>query len=648
VRLVSVMAQVSGAKQAVLYQVPAQKDDPAQPRPMLVWPYGDIVDAQGRMTVSAESLFGGERCDESRLQHARECREAARAAGVGRAAAVFSLGGDELMYDPALSTAYVLAVPIAAGLPQESAALPPHGVVTLLVDGLSRQAVQTTLALLEVLAGYIFTHTTQQALRRTRQASAALDLAAKLIAAINTVPGFKGCTLQFVNDLCRQLGVDRVALGWVHGSANASRQNTIPGAGRTGVRAVALSDTENLDRRMAMVQKLEAAMEECLDQEQTVLYPPPPVQGDAVLSQAITHCHRELAASDAKLKVASFPLRITDARGERIIGVVLIETAAEGNLELSTIELVQATLDLVAPVLAVRYSDDRALPLRAWDSAVKAGAWLVGPKHTVWKLVGVLVMAATAAMFLVHTTYRVGAPMELIPRERRTISAPFDGTIATLAEGVEPGRRVEKGQPLLNLFTYEMELRELEAQNEWLQYDKAADDAMNRRDYAEAAQARARADQIAATRALLRSQIERSRITAPISGTIIAGDLKDKIGAAVKLGDRLFEIADLSDMVVTARVDDRDISLIKIGQTGEVSPKADPDLKIPFVVESIVPLSQASDGQNTFEVRARLERTPSWFRPGMEGQAKFNTEKRSLAWIASRRIVDTLKVWLWW
>ncbi len=648
VRLVSVLAQVSGARQAVLFQAPAQKDDPAHPKPVLVWPYGEITDAQGRMTVPPHALFGGDRCDESRIQHIKECREAARVVSANRAAGVFSLGGDELMYDPSTSSTHILAVPVAAGLPQDTQSLPLQGVLTLAVEGLSRQAVQTTLALVEVLAGYVFTHTAQQALRRTRQASAALDLAAKLIAAINTVPGFKGCTLQFVNDLCRQLGVDRVALGWVHGSANARRQNTIPGAGRTGVRAVALSDTENLDRRMAMVQRLEAAMEECLDQEQTVLYPPPPVQGDAVLSQAITHSHRELAASDAKLKVASFPLRISDAKGERIIGVVLIETAAEGSLELSTIELIQATLDLVAPVLAVRYSDDRALPLRAWDSAVKAGAWLVGPKHTVWKIVGVLVMAATAALFLVHTTYRVGAPMELLPRERRTISAPFDGTIASLADGVEPGKRVELGAPLLNLYTYEMELQAQEAHAEWLQYDKAADDAMNRRDYAEATQARARADKIAARRELLRTQIARSHITAPIGGTVIAGDLKDKIGAAVKLGDRLFEVADLSDMVVTAKVDDRDISLIEIGQTGEVSPKAAPDLKIPFVVEAIVPLSQASEGQNTFEVRARLERTPNWFRPGMEGQAKFNTERRSLAWIAGRRITDTLKVWLWW
>jgi multidrug resistance efflux pump len=651
VRLLSVLAQVSGARQAVFYQVPPQKDDPVDPRAVLVWPYGEVTDAQGRMTVPADALFGGDRCNDANIVNAKESRDAARASGNSRQAAVFSLG-DELMYDPNGSNTYLIAIPISAGLPEQAAAAPLLGVAVLSIEGLSRQAIQTTLALVEVLAGYVFTHATNQALKKTRQASAALDLAARLIAAINTVPGFKGCSLQFVNDLARQLSVDRVAMGWVSGSANARRQGTVPGAGRTGVRLTALSDTENIDRRMAMAQKLEAAMEECLDQEQTVLYPPPALQGDAVLSQAITHAHRELAASDAKLKVASFPLRVTDAKGERIIGVILLESGGDGNIELTTIELVQATLDLVAPVLAVRYSDDKALALRVWDSTVKAGAWAVGPKHTVWKIAGIAVMVATILMFVVQVTYRVGAPMELMPRERRTISAPFDGVIAVLEKGIEPGAKVTKGQPLVKFYTHEMELSRLQSENELQEHESEFNRALTSGELAKKEAARAQADQIRARRDLLTAQIERSQIVAPIDGTIITGDLKDKVGAGVKLGDKLFEIADLSDMQVVAKVDDRDIALITSDpenpMTGEVSPKANPSFVVPFKVEAIVPLAQADEGTNAFEVRGRLERTPIWFKPGMEGQAKFNTEKRTLAWIASRRIVDTLKVWLWW
>jgi hypothetical protein len=650
VRLVSVLGQVSDARQAVFWTVPSQKDDPTEPKALVVWPLSpDVVDAQGRLTVPPETLFEPGRVNEAALLNTADARAAARAAGSSRSAMVFGQP-DDVMYDPGRGNAYILAVPVTAGLPQDQTA-PLHGVVTLCVESRTRQALQTTLALVEVLAGYIFMHSTQQALKRTRSASAALDLAAKLLSAINSTTGFKGCTLQFVNDLCRKLGVDRVALGWVHGAANSRRQGTTPAAGRRSVRLTALSDTENLDRRMAMAQKLEAAMDECLDQEQTVLYPPPPVNGpaaDVVLSQAIVHAHRELAASDAKLKVASFPLRVVDAQGERILGVVSVETAGDGVIELSTVELIQATLDLVSPVLAVRHSDDRNLALRALDSTVKAGAWLVGPKHTVWKLVGAAVMVATFALFMISITYRVGAPMELLPRERRTISVPFDGVIASLGPGIEPGFKVEKGQVMVDLDTTEIKLHLLEAKAQILEAEKKADEELKKGNQGESDQAMAKAQQAKASADLYESQISRAHILAPISGTIISGDLTDKVGAAVKLGDKLFEVADMSDMIIVAKVDDRDISMIKDTTTGEVSPKARPSLKIPFTVEAIVPLSQANEGLNAFEVRGKLAQTPGWMRPGMEGQAKFNTEPHSLAWIASRRIVDQLKVWMWW
>jgi multidrug resistance efflux pump len=337
-----------------------------------------------------------------------------------------------------------------------------------------------------------------------------------------------------------------------------------------------------------------------------------------------------------------------DSKGDRIVGILTVESSGDGAIDLAGVELIQATLDLVAPVLAVRHSDSRPIPLRSWDAALKAAAWAVGPRHTAWKVAGVALMAATCFLFLFSTTYRIGAPAELQPRERRTISTPFDGRIAMLGEGVEPGKTVEAGRLLVEFDTTEMRLGALEAQSQVLQYEKEADELLRMGKIGEAQQAKAKAEQAGAKSRLLAHQIERSRVTAPIAGVITSGDLKDKIGASVKLGDKLFDLADLSDMVVVAKVDDRDITMIAPGQTGEVSPKSDPSLAVAFTVERIIPLAQAQEGRNAFEVHCRLERTPAWFRPGMEGQAKFDGPTRTLAWIASRRVLDTLRVWLWW
>ncbi len=645
-RLISALGQVAGARQAVLWLTPSTAEG-SEARAVLVWPPLD----QGAAASLEHGPLEAAHIDESAIPHAAECKTSARTVAGTSQTRVFGLEGqDDLMYDPGQAAkGYLLAVPVPGStLTDANTPVPSMGAITLLLDGRSKAALQTTLALVEVIAGYVFGHWTRQALKRTRSSTAGLDLATRLIASMNATEGFKGAGLQFVNDLARNLAVDRVALSWIKGPGNVRAKGQV---GRRFAEMVAMSDTENLDRRMALVQRLEAAMDECLDQDQTILYPPPPLTGpgsDAVLSAAITHSHRELAASDAKLRVASFPLRVGDAQGDRVVGVLLIESTGDGRIDASGVELVQATLDLVAPVLAVRHSDDRIIALRVWDWLLKTGAWAVGPKHTVWKLAGIAVMLATLFAVFYTTPYRFGAPLELQPRERRTISAPFDGTIARLGEGVEPGGRVDQGQLLLEFDTTDRRLSALEAQAQIVQYDKEADEQLKKGALSESQQAAAKSKQSQAKLWLLEHEIAKARVTAPIPGVITAGDLKDKVGAAVKLGDRLFEMADLTDMVVIARVDDSDIALVYIGQTGEMSPKSDPSLTVPFTVERIVPLSTAAEGANAFEVHCKLSQPPSWFRPGMEGHAKFNGPTRSIAWIGTRRILNTLRVWLWW
>jgi hypothetical protein len=64
-------------------------------------------------------------------------------------------------------------------------------------------------------------------------------------------------------------------------------------------------------------------------------------------------------------------------------------------------------------------------------------------------------------------------------------------------------------------------------------------------------------------------------------------------------------------------------------------------------VERIVPLANAKEGKNTFEVRARINDPAPWMVPGTEGIAKFDTRRASLLWIGTRRVVDAVRLWLW-
>ncbi len=645
VRMTSVLAQVASARRAVFFSIPGQRENEQQTpdaKAEFWWP-----GAGGEGTVTragAESAPPTERL--------ADAKAAALAAAAARAPKVFGLDNDATFYGDS-GKGFLLAVPVAAGLPSESPALPLRGVIALELEHRSRQALQTTLALVEVLAGYAYSYTAMQSLQRTRAASASLDLAGRLLAGLNTTPGFKGAGMRLVNDLSRQLALDRVALGWVHGPGAADPD---PGA-RRECHLVALSDTENVDRRMSMVRKLEGAMDECMDQRQSVLFPAPePGDGadaDAVLARAVTHAHRDLASTDARVKVASIPLRAGDDRGERVVGVLTVETGgAAVALDVGVVELLQATMDLLAPVLLVRRSDDRNLAVRARDSMVRAGAWLVGPTHTAWKLGGAALLVASLVVTFVKTDYRVGAPMEVRPREVRTISVPFDGVLWSLAPGVEPGKKVAEGQLLAELDTTTLRLSMLDSHSEVLRYEKESDEAMKQGEVGQAQQASAKAEQARAKVARLAHEIERSRLVSPIAGTIISADVREKVRSQVKLGDAMFQVADLTDLIAVAKVEDRDISLMKLGQTGDIAAKSDPARTVPVEVEEIVPLAQPKDGVNSFEVRARIKpQAPGQiegFRPGVEGQARFNAERMSLVRIASRRIVDQLRLWLWW
>ncbi|MDX9910406.1 MAG: efflux RND transporter periplasmic adaptor subunit [Phycisphaerales bacterium] len=644
IRLASVLGQVTSARSATLWLVEsgaAEGGDAGEPRPLYRWPQAPVAEN-----------------DAGAIEEARAGRESARHAALGDEVRVFGEDTRDGMYD-AERGGYVIAVPIARM--GEGGASGPAFVVTMAFEARSRQAIGATLAIIELVAGYVHQHAAQQRLARTAQASAALDLAARLIAGINESRSFKGAAMRLCNELARNLSMDRVALGWVRGPHGRSemrgsgRQMDGAESGETGVRCVAMSDTEHLDRRMAMVQKLEHAMEECFDQEQPVLFPPPAARADegeaedVLLSQAIVHAHRELSGGDASVRIASVPMRA----GDEIVGVLTLEGRGQdrgesGGMGVRGVELVQAAMDLVSPMLRLRRSDDRALPVRAWDATLKGGAWAVGPKHTAWKLGGVAAACALGFAALVKVPYRIEAPVELRPRTERVVSVPFDGIVREAGAGVEPGAKVEAGQLLVRLDTSELELSLLEAKGAILQADKQADEALRQSKQAEAQQARARGDQARARAALLEDRIARSRILAPIDGTIIAGEIKDRVGATLKLGEPLFRVAPLDDIIVVARVSDSDIAMIEAGGSGEVATKAHPGRKFPMHVERIVPLAQAEEGANAFEVRAAMEGSAAWMRPGMEGVAKFDTGKRTLIEIGSRRIVDTLRLWLWW
>lgn len=108
-------------------------------------------------------------------------------------------------------------------------------------------------------------------------------------------------------------------------------------------------------------------------------------------------------------------------------------------------------------------------------------------------------------------------------------------------------------------------------------------------------------------------------ITAPISGTIIEKDAK--VGDAVKAGDTLCIVYDLSYLEMSINVDELQISSISVGQQVQITADAVPDKTYVGTVTRVSMKGTANGGTTTYPVSIRIDDTDG-LRPGMNANAE--------------------------
>ena len=108
-------------------------------------------------------------------------------------------------------------------------------------------------------------------------------------------------------------------------------------------------------------------------------------------------------------------------------------------------------------------------------------------------------------------------------------------------------------------------------------------------------------------------------ITAPISGTIIEKDAK--VGDAVKAGDTLCIVYDLSYLEMSINVDELQISSISVGQKVQITADAVPDKTYVGTVTRVSMKGASNGGTTTYPVTIRIDDTDG-LRPGMNANAE--------------------------
>ena len=448
-----------------------------------------------------------------------------------------------------------------------------------------------------------------------------LQRAMETLSAVNQQQKFTSAAMAFCNEVASQWQCERVSIGFLKGRY---------------VQLKAMSHTESFSRKMQVVQDVEAAMEECLDQDVEILSPAP--KEAAYVSRAAD----KLSERYGPFNILSFPLR----RNGEVLAVLTLERPADKVFGSGEIETIRLTCELCTPRLVNLYEYGRwvgaTIAVKARDSL----AGLIGPKHTWIKLIAILCFAAILFLIFAKGQFRPDAPFVLEATYQQVVPAPFDGYIKHV--DVEVGDMVEGGSSILGgLDTAELRLSLAAAKAEKASYLKQASAAMRDSETAQAQIAQANADKVQAQIELLEYQIGQASLVSPISGVVVKGDLKREIGAPVKIGDVLFEVCPLESLRAQLMVPEDAIYDIKVGQEGYLATASYPGHRIKFVVERINPIAEVVNQRNVFKVRVQLLETHSWMRPGMEGVAKVSVGKRRYVWIWTRKIVNWIRMKLW-
>ncbi len=426
--------------------------------------------------------------------------------------------------------------------------------------------------------------------------------------------------LAIANDLQHRFQCDRVAFGLITDGS---------------IKVAAISQQAVIEARSDEVRLLREAMQEACDQETTIDF--------SGTSQTLltVESHHALTLGQDNTQVCTIPL----CDKETVVGAVLLQRRAEQSWSRLTLELLTQIATLTAPLIVMRRDAERGVVDMVRVHTRNRLASFIEPSHLIAKASAVALVLLLAFAYYLPVTHHVKASAEIVPTERRVISAPINGFITSVL--VNAGDHVRAGDILLRLDTRELELEQAGQENQILSARAQLRAVMASYDRKELAIAQAKLDQIEAELALTKQQISRTSMTAPVDGVIVSGDLTQSLGMSVERGKVLLEMAPVGGYEVHLLVHEIDVPYVRQGQTGRLSLAADPGNEMLVEVSAIHPIARANGGVNRFLVETVLEQEVSDLRPGQTGIVKLVVGEANLLWVWTHRFVEWGRQRLW-
>lgn len=495
-----------------------------------------------------------------------------------------------------------------------------HGVVVFDVGGGAGGDLQAALRQIHWASAWMVDYFRQQALTRAEEELARVATLNELMATALQQRLLHPSAIAVANELASRLVCDRVSIGF-------ERNDRID--------VLAMSHTATFDVRSDLARALGEAMDEVLDLGVPVTIPK--ADGDEL--GALTH--EQAAITLGVQAMLSVPL----IDGARTIGVITFERKSLVPFTAAEQRLAVALGVMFGPAWALQRLNERSWLQRTRERLHDGVLMLFGPRHPGVKLLVASLSALLVGLGLWQTEHRISAPTVVEGATQLASVAPFDGFIAQAV--VRAGDTVRKGQLMARLEDRDLLLERSSRLAELGQVQRRFQVAQAQRDRGSMGVLSAQIQQAEAQLALIQEKLDRARLTAPLDGVVVSGDLSQIIGTPVQLGQTLFEVAPTQGYRVIMKVDDRDIARVRVGQPGELVLSSLPDRTMPFTVSAVTSVASQENGRNVFRVEARVHGQAAPLRPGMEGIGKTEVGERSLLWIWTHGFVDWLRLALW-
>jgi hypothetical protein len=424
-----------------------------------------------------------------------------------------------------------------------------------------------------------------------------------------------------VTELATRLSCERVSIGFREGRE---------------LKLYALSHSARYESRQNLIKRIEAAIEEAVDQKETLVYPA--TDKRTFLLQA----HEELSKNHGGSFICSVPL-IHD--GQLTGGVIFERGSAATAFTPETVELCEQLAALFAPILEFRRLNDRPFSEKTKELLKSAASGIFGSGHLGLKFVLAMCVLAVVTLTTVQWNYKVSANSVLEGTIERVITAPEEGYIKDAP--ARPGDLVSANQTLATLDDRDLKLEKLKWSGKQKQITKEYREALAGRDRSRIGILRAQLDQARAQLEILEKKLERTVISAPIGGVIVSGDFKRALGSPVERGQIMYKVSPLDQYRVLLDVDESDVAELSVDMKGKLTLSAAAEETFEIVIDKITPVSEAGDGANYFQVEASLIETPQFLRPGMQGVSKIEIGERRLIWVWTHKLVDWLRLKLW-